>query len=360
DVYEELAKSIGYENFTPSLPPIPMGSVASVEEVARQRTDEVLVGYGFYEVFTDGFYGRNALDLLGIPEGHPLFRHVETTNALDRAYSLLKNNCLHQALLTIASNERRRVPDVRMFEWTRTFHPVEGLLPDRADPRRPPCVERPLMWLVASGRDRPRAWHDTSRRADLAWLRGIVHELSVELGIDLEVGEADREHPLFGLLHPNRRQGIVSGGRTVGILGEPHPAVSRRYKLKQATPVYLEIDADALLVEGTRPAWSDPPSVQPVVRSLAFGLPRGVEAGDIAAVLHANGPDWLEHVLIVDLFRLEPASPQEPDRAITYELRFEGAGADDEPRTAEEINAAVVAMVAVVSEQFGPMGVRQR
>jgi phenylalanyl-tRNA synthetase beta chain len=240
-----------------------------------------------------------------------------------------------------------------MFEWTRTFHPAPGLLQQPADRRRPPCVERKVLWMVAAGSDRPHQWQDSSRPADLAWMRGIASELSVELGIDLEVAPPGPDHPLADRLHPGRRQGLFSGGRQVGLMGEPHPSVLRAFKLK-SRPVWLEIEAEALLAEGAPPAWSELPVAQPIVRALAFSLPHRLEAGDLAAVLHANGPDGLERVGIVDLFRHDEGGQSR--RAVTYELQFSG----DPPRTAEEINAAVESLSRAVLETFGPAGVRQR
>lgn len=364
DLYEELAKSLGYDNTPVALPPIDMGALPSPAEVRKTRVEEVLAGNGFYEVFTDGFYGRNAITQLGIPPEHPLYRHVETTNALDRAYSLLKNNCLHQAIEAVATNERRRTADVKMYEWTRTFHPIDGVTVHPPDPARPPCTERRVLWMVTAGRDRIKAWHDTGRPADVHFLKGVLAELAVELGLDLVLHPTPSvraslvsgagDHLLAPFLHPGRRGTVSSSGETVGILGEIHPAVARRYKLKAARPVYLELDTDALLAtEGARPPYSDPPQTQPLVRSLAFALPHGLDAGDVAAVLHASGPDWLERVAIVDVFAL----PQSTDRSVTFELHYTNPEA---ARTAEEVNAATESLVRAVLEQFGPRGVHQR
>ncbi|MEQ1508286.1 MAG: phenylalanine--tRNA ligase subunit beta, partial [Myxococcota bacterium] len=302
DLYEELAKSLGYDTTPEVLPPIGHGALPSPAEVRKARAEEVLLGYGFYEVLTDGFYGRNVIAQLGLDEAHPLFAHVETTNALERAYSLLKNNALHQAIEAVAVNERRRKPDVKLYEWTRTFHPRGDVIGERSGPDRSPCTERRLLWMVVAGRDRPKAWQDTSRPADAYFLKGILDELGVELGLDFAVQPGPSDHPLSGLLHPGRQARISALGEPVGILGEVHPGVARRYKLKSARPCYLELDAEALFADGARPTYHEPPSTQALTRSVSFGLPGGIEAGDVAAWIHANGPDWLERAAIVDWF----------------------------------------------------------
>ncbi len=352
DLYEELAKSIGY-NATPiALPPVGLGAVASPPEVRKRLAEDVLMGCGFYEVFTDGFYGRQLLAQLDLPAGHPLERHLETQNALDRAYTLLKNNGLLQAIEAVAVNERRRTNDVKLFEWTRTFHPIDELLPRPAVRTRPPVVERPLLWAVATGLDRSKAWDDTSRPADLWFMKGVLRELGVCLGLDFEIITLSNAHPLASSLHPGRRAAIHLNGDPVGVIGEVHPAVCRRFKLKLARPVYLEIGADSVRSEGVRPPFVEPPRTQAIVRNLAFSLPRGVEATDVAAWLHASGPEWLRRVRIQDLFELEGGV-----RSITFELSYANPHAE---RTAEQVNAATEALVTAVHEHFGPRGVALR
>jgi len=349
DLYEEVAKSVGY-NATPiGLPAIDMGSRPQRWERRRDAVEGVLLGQGFYEVFTDGFYGRSALDLLGLDEDHPLFAHVQTTNALDRGYSFLKNNALAQAVEAIAINERRRTFDVKMYEWTRTFHPRGGLLSARAGRDAPPCDERGILWMIVSGHDRPKGWAHDARPADVYFLKGVVEELAAELGLDLALGGAG-PHPLSSALHPRRQSLVLLDGVVVGVMGEVHPDVCERAKIKVGRPVYLELDRAALLMDGARPRFEEPSASQPVVRSLAFTLPHFVEAGAVQAFLHASGDDDLRRVRIVDLYH-----HGEGERTVTFELIW-----GDPTTSAEATNAALQGLVASVVEQFGDAGVRLR
>jgi len=352
DVIEDVARAVGYDALPTALPTVGAGSLPSPEEARRARADDVLVGLGFQEICTDGFYGRHVFELLGIDDRHPLARHVRTTNAVDKANALLKNNALHQAIEAVATNERRRVNDLSVFEWTRTFHPIDHPEGGAPDPARPPCSERRLLWAITSGRDRPRKWDDRSRPADVAFMKGVLEELSVELGQPFALDTADATHPLADFLHPGRRAAIVLDGVRVGVLGEVHPAVARRYKLRAARPCYLEIDASVVLAEGTRPPFVAPSDLQPVVRSVALAVPAGIEAGTIGAAIRKASPPWLEHIEIVDVFQL-------PDRAqsVTFELSYENV---EGGRAAEQVNEAVEAAMAAVLAAYGPRNVVRR
>jgi len=352
DLVEDVLRSVGYDAVPTALPSVGAGSLPSAAEVRRVQADEVLVGQGFHEVFTDGFYGRQVLDLLGLEEGHPLHAHVHTTNALDRAYALLKNNALHQAIEAVAANERRRVSDVALFEWTRTFHPVPH--PAGApDPTAPPCREHKILWAVVAGRDRPKAWEDKSRPADVWFLKGVITELGLVLGLDLRLDAGDTSHPIASLLHPGRRAAVLLDGRRVGVLGEIHPAVGRRYKLRTARPVYLELDAEVLLeTTPTRGLATEPSDLQPVVRSVALAVPRGIESGTLRDVLAAASPSWLEAIDVVDLFPLPEGA-----RSITYELSYTNL---EGGRSAEEVNEAVERAMKALMDTWATRGVERR
>ncbi len=350
DLYEELAKSIGYNEIPIRLPSIGVGAVPTAVQSRREAVEEVLLGHGFYEVFTDGFYGRQNRERLGLTEDHPLWDHVGTLNALDRGYSLLKNNALSQALEGVQHNQRMKTAEVRCYEWTRVFEPDSS-----AD--NGVCRERELLWLIASGHAHDPDWARRPRAADAWLLKGLVAEIAAALQLpQLMVAPADPTAPLSSLLHPGRQLAIALGGRRVGILGEVHPAVVSNHKLKRVRPVYLELDASVLAAAPTPPTYVEPDALHPVVRSLAFTLPGRIEAGSVRATLAAASPDWLEGVGIVDLFEhtLDDGSPA---RSVTFELTYAQSAAG---RTTDEINGATEALIAAVHAAHGERGVTLR
>lgn len=348
DLVEDLAKSIGYNNTPTTLPKSTQGVGPTHGQEVNDRVSEVLVGSGFYEVITDGFYSRSHVEKLGLPADHPWQRHVEVLNAVDRGYSLVKNNALVQAVEAVANGIRRKHEDILLFEWTRVFRP-------RANTANGVCIEEPLLWAIATGDASPRGWEGSPRPADIWFLKGIVEEIGVALGLPLRVAPAQAEDDGTVLFHPGRQGRVYKGEQTIGTLGEVHPRVARAFGIKRERLCYLEIWTSSLLQQPERPPFTEPSAMQPIDRDLAFTLPHRFEAGRVAEALVEARPAGLLDVRMTDLFA--HLREDKPVRTVTYALRF---SQDDGPRTADEINAVMKSLVSTIEARFGADGVSLR
>ena len=347
DLFEEIARSVGFNDLPEGLPPVALGARPSAAEVMLGVAEDVLVGAGFYEMYTDGFYSRAIPERLGQREGSPLFAHVETVNSLDNSFSLLKNNCLAQAVQAVADNLNFKAQDVRLYEWTRTFHP------DRAAPNGV-CRERDVLYGVCSGRERPEAWEAGSRAADVFFLKGIVEQLKTSLDLPLELADPDPSYALTPLLHPHRCLSLRVSGQSVGVIGEVLPQVLSAFGIKFAKACYFELSRDALLAEPRgSAAFEMPPAMPDIERMLSFAVPLGISVREILPLLRAAAPAWLARVNVADVF---PGSGENAQRAVAFKLLF-NAG---EARTSEQLNDACSAMVKAVVDKLGARGVEQR
>ncbi|HUP62953.1 MAG TPA: phenylalanine--tRNA ligase subunit beta [Thermoanaerobaculia bacterium] len=339
DFAEELLKSVGYNATAITLPHVEMGSLPSHAEDVIAQTSEVLVAEGFYEIFTDSFYSRRTRERLGIAVGDPLWEHVETQNSIEKDYSLLRNNTLAQALDALATNLNFKTGNVKMYEWARIF------VADRSASNGV-CTEHPILWLLANGRDRGPFWGDRGRAADAIYLKGILEQLRLALRIDLWIG-ASEGHRLARFFHPGRRAGIHLDQKLVGIFGEVHPSVVAGFGIKRQRPVYLELDTNALFTPPAERTYMEPPSRQPIVRNVAYAVPAGITAAEVANTLREAAPQFLREIRIVDLY--EMPNDANRARAITYEIEY----LPEEAVTGETINAATEAMMAAVTARFG-------
>ena len=344
DLYEEIAKSIGYNSIPTTLPKIDKGALPSQFEQNKAVTEEVFLGAGFFEVITDGFYGRSDFDKLRLPADHTLQQHVETQNSLDKGYSLLKNNCLLQAVDCVRKNRNRGIQDIKVYEWTRTFHL-------NSDAQNGVCDESMKLWAVVSGAERTQTWQGKSPTVSPLYLKGLVAELGLKLGLSLSVKVESSTHILAPVLHPHRQASIWLGEQCVGILGEIHPQICTDFKIKRARPCYMELDQDVLRQSARGTSYALPPVHHPLTRTIAFSLPTQLQASEVQSTLASVGAT----VSIVDLFVFEDELGSQ--RGITFELTFPNP---DGSLTAEVCNQRLQAAMDAVLTRFSDAGVRHR
>lgn len=345
DLYEELARAVSYNALPTQIPPVTMGVGLTEQEEVRHTVEEILLGAGYTEIFTDGFYSRNARALLGIAQTHPLWNHVETVNAVDSAFSLLKNNCLVQALEVVKTNARLRVDELRCFEWTRTFHPDAGA-PNGL------CKEREMLWLVGASPIRGSSWKNNGG-VSLWHLKRIVEEIATELRIHLTVEKEEPSLPMASLLHPFRQATICLDGRIVGIFGEVHPVVRNSIDLKGTWPYYLEIEAGALRLGEWRRNVEPPSPYQDILRTLSLTLPPRLQAAQVARHLRKSGPEWLASVRVVDVF--EHGEDEHQVTTVTFELCFRNTA---NGRSAEQINTLLFSLIDSAKEAMQGLKLR--
>lgn len=347
DLYEELARHIGFDALPLAPLPASTGAVLTPRETLVRTVGDTLVGFGFMETFTDGFYSKDTLKVLSPADDHPLAAHVGIANAEDRRYSMLKNNCLAQAVAAVGSNLRFKQDRIRLFEVTQVFQPD-------ASAENGLCKERPVLWAIASGEREEGRWSGKSGLVDFFNVRGVAEEAALRCGVRLTVERLPQTHPLADFLHPHRSALLLVDGAPAGVCGELHPDVRHRAALGGQRPVYLELDFDVWSVRADRPAsaaFREDPAVD---RMLDFVMPRQVSNDQVWETLREAAPEWVRSIDVADVFLPDRNDPGR--RSVTYLLRF-----DSEPtRPVEEFNEVLDHLVLTVTDRFGAEGVHLR
>jgi len=331
DLYEELGRSIGYNEFPYTLPE---GTRAAKLPEWRQRKSQVeehLVSLGFYEVYTDGFYGERTLSMLNLGEDSPLKNHVKTMNAEERDYSYMKNNNLAQALRIVATNINLRQPDVKAFEWTRTFHP-------NSESENGLCDEKLVFWMVASGNEKEKNWGRNDTPVDVFYMKGIVEQISEMLDLRLELRQLpdyERDSPVGTCLHPGRRAGIFMNGQLVGVVGEVDPRVLKASGIKHSRPCFVELSQDVLHMDGQPRKYVPPTNILPIIRDICLIIPTNVAVQDVVDVIKDKSP-LVKAIKVTDSFNSEATGHQS---AITFSIEFASRTDSGGKMTADQVSA---------------------
>ncbi|MFV2119654.1 hypothetical protein ACE14D_14895, partial [Streptomyces sp. Act-28] len=343
-LYEEIGRMWSFDSFPAVLPEAGGGAAPPPRRRTRAALEQVLVGYGFFEVVTDGFYSRTAHERLGVSAESPLTRHVELRNAVDRNFSLLKNNALLQGLDIADYNQRRSLTCGKYFEFTHLFEAIG------ADDHR----EVPVLWGMLWGEETYGAWQNGGQGFDFWYLKGVLEETAHACGSRLVFRRSvDEPSPVAELMHPTRSAHLLVDGCVVGLCGEVHPSVTANWKLRTDRVLYFELDWTALIAApatATAESVDDMPEHPLLRRDVALHLPVGLTADEVREEMESVSPLEPAWIRVTDLYENGDV------RAHTFELAFE----NDNTITAEQVNNAVGAITSHVLDTFQERGVHQR
>lgn len=329
DLYEELGRSIGYNSLKSEVPKANIELRDNSKEDAKSSIDNYLVSQGFFEIFTDSIYSREHIERMCLDDNDELSNHVSITNAHDKGYSLLKNNCLIQAVELVEKNLRLKNRDIKAYEWTRIFTPdnlsVNGV-----------CKENKTLWGVVNGTALPTHYSYKNVKVTPLYLKGLAEGVSdvLDIGLKTDTNIDETQQPLAKLLHPYRRLRILTPlGEPIGLLGEVHPKILFAFGIKTDKPCYFELDSDILL---TLPRigkfYSSPSELMPINRDICLQVPNSYPAGEIMEDIKNNQEYPVSKVTLTDIYQENPDSP----RNITYSIDYQAE--DKKTFTAKEVN----------------------
>ncbi len=322
DLMEEIARLYGYDHIPETqiadqLPP----QYGNPSFEAEEQLRDLLVSLGLQEVITCRLTSpeREARALASTPTGD-MPAYLQLANPISSDRTVLRRSLL-PALLEVAEHSIHSRARLALFEIGPVFLPLEAEpLPE--EPRR-------LALLLTGPRALP-TWQpaDTSSM-DLFDLKGLIDTLLAALAIpSARLEPAD--HPAF---HPGKCASLWADSQSLGILGEIHPAVQRRYDLLQSPVLAAELDLEALLAcvpprRTVRPV----PAYPPVLEDLAFVVDEDLPAGQVAAAIRQAGGELLAEVRLFDLYRGERIGPGR--KSLAYALTYQ---ASDRTLTNDEV-----------------------
>lgn len=223
DVIEDVAISVGYDQFKPEMPAqFTVGSL-SFEEELSDRVRDLLAGCGFQEVISNILCSRAELvDRMALDEA----RVVEIDNPMSQSYSVVRNWLIPSLLRVEAASSKAFYPH-------RIFEVGEVAEADHSD----------AMGSRTIGKVGALLAHPN---ANFSELHSFMDLLFYYLGL---------EYRLEAAVHPSFIEGrvgrVVTSAGNAGIIGELHPMVLEAWEVKMPSAAF-EIDL-SLLISSRRP-----------------------------------------------------------------------------------------------------------
>jgi phenylalanyl-tRNA synthetase beta chain len=331
DLVEEVIRVWGYDRIPSTLP---AGAISLVRLPATRRQDRqvraALVGAGLAEAVTYSFSDPARAALLRGPDATPA---VELLNPMSEEASVLRQHPLEGLLGAVATNIRRRQPNVRIFEVAPVYERANG---GTNEPR--------WATIALTGARADAAWYRTDEPVDVYDAKGVAEHVLAALGVHAH-GQAGGRLAGF---EPDSH-GVLSAddGTVVAEFGEVAAPVRGAFGID--TPVFAAaIDLDTIAARPRAAVRYDPlPRFPAVQRDMAFvvGAEQPIAAADVEAALREDAGPLLRDVALFDVFRLSDGR-----RSLAWRLTFQAV---DRTLTDEEVNAIHARVAQRVTERFG-------
>ena len=329
DLIEEIARIHGYDNI-PSLPPVARmammpaseskkSAMALRRQVAARDYHEV-VTYSFVEAAWEADFAANTSPIV-------------LANPIASQMGVMRSTLVGGLVAALATNRKRQIERVRVFEIGRCFRreagagPVDGF----AQPLR--------LGGLAAGPAQPEQWGAPTRRVDFYDVKADVEALFAPRRLEF----SKAAHPA---LHPGCCTELRLDGAAVGVIGELHPRWVQKYQLGTA-PVLFEIELPALLATPF-PAYVEVSRFPAVVRDLALVVPQSQALAPLLAGLKASAPDIVRDVALFDVYQGKGLA--ESEKSLAFRIVMQ-----DTQRTLEdaEVDAVIADLLAVAGRDFG-------
>jgi phenylalanyl-tRNA synthetase beta chain len=341
DLVEEVIRVWGYERIPSTLP----GGAISVARLPATRRQEravrtALAGAGLVEAVTFSFTDTTHAALLRGPEDTP---PVELLNPLSEDAAILRHHPLAGLLGVVATNLRRRQPNVHVFEIAPIFVWNWGTPGAPQAPPVPQSTREPRWAAIAlTGARGEPAWYRGDESVDVYDAKGFAEHAVAALGVRVR-GEGGGRLAGF---EPDSHGVLVAEGAVVGEFGEVAASVREGYGID--LPVFAAVlDLDALMALPPAALRHEPlPRFPAVQRDMAFvvGADQQIAAAEVEAALRAEAGPLLGDITLFDVFRLSDGR-----QSLAWRLTFQ---APDRTLTDDEVNAIHARVARAITGRF--------
>lgn len=254
DLVEEIVRVAGFDKVPAKLPAWQPAQAEFDRFYPKLwKLQDALKSVGLLEVMTYSFVAAEDLEKCGLsPRKH---LKLQNPRSVEQAY--LRSSIL-QSLISAAAKNQSSSKEFGLFEVSKVYIPKsKGELPE--EPRR--------LAVIVKG------------ESPYLKVKAALDAVAAEFGLDFHLQAKANER-----LHPAMSASVSLDGKNIGLVGEVHPDILAKYKLKSRAAV-LEIELEPVML-ANKPVIYEPVSKYPSVwRDLAVVVAQKVTWQDIKSTL---------------------------------------------------------------------------
>lgn len=315
DLIEEIARLYGYDKVPVTLPSAIMKTdTKSTSVYVREKFRDIMISNGFFEAINYSFEDEKLLKNFNDSST------LDILNPLTSDASSMRTSLLPGLVKNAVMNLNHQATEVRLFEIGNVYIPREsGQLP----------LEILKFASVAAGRKLPEIWSQSD--FDYFDLKNILEIVFSSLSLN-RLSYTSKFDARY--LHPGKSAAIKSAGKTLGVIGELHPALADRLEASRQL-IVCEIDLrEVLSVTGDRSRKFSPlPKYPSVRRDISLIVDEKVTAASLLDEIADMGIKLIEDAVVFDVFSGGSLEPGKKSMAVSLQLR-----AENKTLTDEEIN----------------------
>ena len=301
DVIEEILRVYGYNNidFKEKL----NASIAKTSRFENYRIQDVvgnmLAAKGFYEIMTNSLVSSDIA-----PANDSAVRML---NPLSSDLSVLRTSMLHSGLQTVSYNHNRQKTDLKLFEFGKTYHKVDGL-----------HQEKQHLAIFISGDRNQNSWAVASKKSEFFYLKGVVDNIMERLGLrDIDTKPLSESGYAEGISYVKNNQVLAA----IGLVGK---ADIKRFDIKQEV-FYADLDWDAILetVSTQNVTFKEIPKFPEVTRDFALLLDESVSFQKVYDIAWKTEKKLLKKVNLFDVYTGKNLPEGKKSYAVSFTLMDE-------------------------------------
>lgn len=303
DLIEEVARMYGYDHIPSTLPLMEMTQGNYTKTQDRERTiKHLLSDLALHEVITYTLTSPSYVDDFN------LFHKTESIDLLSplgEERSMTRKSLIPSMLQVIQYNNAHNNKDNCLFEISNTYSQDEEIR---------------TLGITCSGMYHSVPWLGIRQKSDYYLVKGFVEAIFKKFCIEESRYQLKRVEEDNTYYHPGRSAYIMMGKDIVGVIGEIHPAMAKKYNVKNVT--VAELYLSVLLDLKTRAMkFVDMPQYPSTTRDIALVMDKDVLTYDVMRSIQKASKRLITNISIFDIYEGEHIDNDK--KSVAFSLTFQ-------------------------------------
>ncbi|WP_396188147.1 phenylalanine--tRNA ligase subunit beta [Flavobacterium sp.] len=301
DVIEEILRVYGYNSIK-----IPNKINASVANSSRTEEFKVqniianqLCSLGFNEMMANSL---TTSSYIGLSNQVKEEETVAMLNPLSSDLSVMRQSMLFSALEAVSHNANRRNTDLKLYEFGKTYHRIEGNY-----------TERKHLTLTVTGNTQKETWNYKQQNSNFFLFKGYVMHLLSKLNLEKKVKTIPVSQDVFA-------EGIALtiGAEIIGELGTIKKSILKHFDIKQEV-FFADLNWEAIQkYVSNKIKLTEIPKFPEVRRDLALLVDQNITFEQLYSIAKQTEKTLLKEINLFDVYE----GKNLPEGKKSYALSF--------------------------------------